>query len=420
MKRIKVRLFWSYDVIKTQKWLDRQSELGFKLIDFIPFLRMFVFNKAVDEKYHHIIIYEKSSNGSPSLFIENSDYKEVLHTKNYYFLQQLNAKPKTIPSYEPLLNKNSKIKYIVGIILLVIVAIYIPIFTAILSSIISGNFSFEWGGWDLPGTTYTTQEIIKSIFVAIMFYSILFIILFSPFWMIYTYLKLNKTNKELEKLCGNTKAINFTIPTDRMIDKKTLSIHKKQGDLIKKTKIGWVYSPDITVQWLEKMEAEGFNLLSMSNLGNSFYFIKGETKKVKYHVDFQIKKTANYLSINEENGWKLFFTSITKYFAFTVWSKAYEDDIPEFYSNHEDTVSHARKYMITYASIYIFLGIIYASVTVLFGYTIWTIIPEYGVDILLLNIPIIFLFFTILYFYYAIKVIRFYYRVRDNKLLDSQ
>jgi hypothetical protein len=69
-----------------------------------------------------------------------------------------------------------------------------------------------------------------------------------------------------------------------------MSTYKKQGQLIKKTKIGWFYSPDIAEKWLEKMEEEGYNLVSMSNLGNSFYFVKGEAKKVKYHVDFQVKK----------------------------------------------------------------------------------------------------------------------------------
>lgn len=270
------------------------------------------------------------------------------------------------------------------------------------------------GGWDSPGTTLTPQEIISGIINAIIFYSILLIILFSPFWMIYTYFKLNKTNKILEKLCGNTRTINFTIPSDKVIDKKTLSTYKKQGDIIKKTKLGWFYSPDIAVKWLEEMEIEGYNLISMSKLGNSFYFSKGESKKLKYHVDFQVKKNANYLSINEENGWKLFFTSITRYFAITVWSKEYENDIPKFYSNHDDEVSHAKKFMLTYASIYIPLGMLYAAVSALFGYTIWTIIQEHGIGGMFLSIPIFFMLTTILYFYYAYKIIRYYYRVKKQ------
>ena len=160
------------------------------------------------------------------------------------------------------------------------------------------------------------------------------------------------------------------------------------------------------------MEANGFNLVRMSNLGNSFYFIKGESKKVKYHVDFQVTKSASYLAINEENGWKLFFTSLTKYFAITVWSQEYEIDIPEFYSNIEDEMSHAKKFMLTYASIYIPLGILYALMTFLFGYTLWSITPEFGIDGALIIVPIIFLLSAILYFYYSFKVIRYYYRIK--------
>jgi len=412
--KIKWRLFWSYDVIKTQAWLTDQSNKGFALVGFNPILRTFKFKKTDPENNQYMIIYEKKSNGCPSKYIENNDFEEMTHSKNYYILKQLNDNPQFYPSYEALLNKNAKLKYIVGNILLFASFIYFMVLVTILTSVLSGSFSLEWGGWDSPDIVYTTQEIIFGIIQAIIFYSSLLIILFSPFWMVYTYFKLNSTNKNLEKLCGNTKSIKFTLPTDKIIDKNTLNSYKKQGQIIKKTKIGWFYSPDIAVKWLEKMEADGFNLLSMSNLGNSFYFIKGKPKNVKYHVDFQIKKNVNYLSINEENGWKLFFTSLTRYFAITVWSKEYEIDIPEFYSNIEDEVSHARKFMITYASIYIFLGIIYASVSALFGYTIWTIIPEYGINLLLLSIPIIFLLSTILYFYYTFKVVSYYRRVKKS------
>jgi len=409
--KTKWRLFWSYDVIKTQQWLSDQSYKGLALVGFNPILRTFKFEKKNQENSQYMIIYDKKSNGCPTKYIKDNDFKEITHSRNYYILKQLKDNPQFYPSYEAFLNKNAKLKYIVGNILLFASFIYFMVFATIITSVLSGSFSFEWGGWDSPDIIYSTQEIIFGIIQAIIFYSSLLIILFSPFWMVYTYFKLNSTNKNLEKLCGNTKSIKFTLPTDKIIDKNTLSSYKKQGQIIKKTKIGWFYAPDIAVKWLEKMEEEGFNLLSMSNLGNSFYFIKGEPKKVKYHVDFQIKKNANYLSINEENGWKLFFTSLTRYFAITVWSKDYEIDVPKFYSNIEDEVSHARKFMITYASIYIFLGIIYTSVSALFGYTIWTIIPEYGINGLLLSIPIIFMLSTMLYFYYTYKVVSYYRRV---------
>jgi hypothetical protein len=288
--RIKWRLFWSYDVIKTQQWLSDQSNKGLVLVGFKPILRIFKFEKTNQQSNQYVIVYDKKSNGCPDRYLADHDYLEITHSKNYYILKQLKENPQFYPSYEALLNKNAKLKYIVGNILLFVSFIYFTIFAIILSSILSGNFSVEWGGWDSPDTVYTAQEIIIGIIQGVIFYSILFIILFSPFWMIYTYFKLNNANKTLEKLCGNTKTIKFTIPTDTIIDKNTMSTYKKQGQLIKKTKIGWFYSPDIAEKWLEKMEEEGYNLVSMSNLGNSFYFVKGEAKKVKYHVDFQVKK----------------------------------------------------------------------------------------------------------------------------------
>jgi len=405
--KIRLRLFWSYDVIKTQHWLEKQSKLGLVLIRFLPVLSIFIFKRTDAEKYPFLIIYDKNSRGCPIRFTESNDFKEVLNTRNYYFLQQLSDKPDLYPSYEALLNKNSKIKYVVGVVLLFISSMYFLFFVAIFSSIFTGSFSFEWGGWD-PLSNYSKQEIIRGIIPGLLFYAILF----SPFWLSYIYFKLNKSNKVLSKLCGDTKVISFTIPTETILSHQQWSAYKKQGLVLKKTKLGWFYSPDITAKWLGNMENEGFNLIRMSKLGNSFYFINGTQKKVKYHVDFQVKKSASYLAINVENGWKLFFTSFTRYFAITVWSQAYEKDMPNFYSNYDDEVSHAKKFMLTYASIYIPLGMLYASMTFIFGYTLWSIIPEFGMDKMLISVPIIFLLSSILYFYYTFKVVRYYYRIK--------
>lgn len=135
--KTKWRLFWSYDVIKTQEWLSDQSNKGLSLVGFNPKLRTFKFERTDQQNIQYMIIYDKKSNGCPKKYIEDNDFEEITHSKNYYILKQLNENPKFYPSYEALLNKNAKLKYIVGNILLFVSLIYFLIFTALLSSILS-------------------------------------------------------------------------------------------------------------------------------------------------------------------------------------------------------------------------------------------------------------------------------------------
>ncbi len=55
-------------------------------------------------------------------------------------------------------------------------------------------------------------------------------------------------------------------------------------------------------------------------MGNSFYFIKGEPRKMKYVVDNQKCAMPEYFKINMDAGWKLIFRSLTRSWAYIVWS----------------------------------------------------------------------------------------------------
>lgn len=402
--KIKWRLFWSYDVIKTQEWLTNQSNKGLLLVGFNPILRTFKFKKTNPENNQYMIIYDKKSNGCPTKYIKDNDFTEITHSKNYYILKQLNDNPQFYPSYEPLFNKNVKLKYIVGNILLIETIFIIIPFLVILWSFIFGDSYIESGGMDPAGTTYTLVEVITGL----LFYFIIIGLFASFIWRIYTYIKLNKSNKILGTYCGESKVFNLTAPIE--LDQRS---RNKLKNTIKIRKFAWFYAPDKATIWLEGMESKGFNLVRMSKLGNSFYFEKGENKKVKYHVDYQRKKDPNYYSMNEENGWELIFTSITRYHAITVWKQEYQERLPEFYSTKEDCIEHARKFMLLYTSTYIPLGIVYLIITILslvFGFTY--LVELFGYAWLLVSLSL--LFSTSIYIYYSIKLIFYYQRVKKG------
>lgn len=409
MKKVKCRPFWSYDILKTQEWLTKQGEKGYQVVSFNPIFRSFSFKKDNPTSKRYIVIYDKGQNDSPAFASNLVEYDKIVHTRNYSIFVQKVEKPEYFPSYDQLLSRNHKIKYVTGIILLMQFILFIlPVSMILLSALIGGGISVEYepGGITAP---LTTQAFLEGILVILF----LFMSMFAQVWLIYSYLKLRISNKKLEKLCGEDIDLSFTVPTSTIMNKASLQQLKKEKKLVRKMKIGWFYSPDKHVQWLEAMESKGYHLVRMSRIGNSFYFIKGIPRHMKYHVDYQSKKNPTYFQVNEESGWKLFFTSITRYFAISVWGQEYKDIAPQYYSDQEDKVKHAKKFMLSYIVWMLPMSVMYF---VIFGISIYGFIQiQFFRDISWLVItPIIFLLTGLEFLYFSFRLIRYYNRVKAS------
>lgn len=408
MRKFKFRPFWSYDVIKTQEWLDKQCEKGYHFVSLNPTFRTFTFYKADAINKKHIIIYDKRNNGCPAYVSKNNDYNEICHTKNYCILVQTREEPEYFSSYDQLLSRNQQIKYIVGMILLIQIILNILPLALILISAATGNMTVEYEPGGITGPA-NIQELLEGIFVlSFMVIGIIFEI-----WLVYTYLKLRKSNKKLEKLSVEDIKLSFTVPTDTIISKEEIKKLKHDKKLVKKMKLGWFYSPDINEKWLEEMELKGFNLIRMSKIGNSFYFVKGETRKMKYHVDYQLRKNPSYFKINEESGWKLYFTSITRYFAISVWGQEYTEIEPEYYSDLESKIKHAKNFMLSYIIWLLPMSLMYF---IMCGFSIYAYvkIDFFRDNFWLYLTPLMFLIVGIEFLYFSFKLIRYYDRVKEN------
>lgn len=256
---------------------------------------------------------------------------------------------------------------------------------------------------------YTTLEIIQGV-VALFMYLSYFLILV---WMIYTFFKLKTSNKKLELLCGEDIDLSFTIPINTILSNEEIRKLRKEKKIIRRIKFAWFYSPDKIEDWLEKMELKGFNLIRMSKIGHSFFFRIGSPRNVKYQIDYQGQKGANYFSLNEESGWKLYFTSISRFNAISVWGQQYEELIPKYYSDSDSKVKHARKYMRTYLLMF-FPAIIIVSLSI--GMSITSFV-EGGYEVYsiwMIIAPIMMLLVLIEFLYFSFKLIRYYYRVKEN------
>jgi hypothetical protein len=409
MKRVKFRPFWTYDVLKTQEWLKTQSEKGYHVVSFNPLFRLFTFERGKEENKQYVIVYEKGKDGYPDYLLKTQEYKGVYSTKNYSILEQRVEEPAYFPSYNGLLSKNQKIQFVAGILLLIqLLNSLLPI--AILSfSFVSGNFAIEYepGGIRPPANT---QELIEGLLVLL----ILLFGIFVQVWLLYTYFKLKKSNKNIEELTKDHPELSFTVPVDTIMSKEDLKRLKREKKLVRKMRPGWFYSPDKYEEWLEEMESRGFHLVRMSKIGNSFYFIKGVPRKVNYHVDYQWKKNPSYFKINEESGWTLFFTSVTRHFAISVWGQVYEETRPEYYSDQENKVKHAKRFMLSYIVWMLPLALMYF---LLFGLSIYGFnsLASLRGNVLLYVTPLMFFLVGVEFLYFSFRLMRYYGRVKSQQ-----
>lgn len=409
MSKIIFRPFWSYDVLKTEKWLSLMHKAGYALtrIDF-P-LRLFYFDTVDASDCFYRIVYAKNSNGQfSSAFIE-SGYEKVCNSRNFYVIKTTVENPQVSPTYNGFLDRNKKLKFVVGLILLAAlcfgICLFIPIgfvIVLIIIAIATNNVTVE----DAPPEQAMPSGIVVNIMAVLSGLSFLLSVLIMV-WLVYTYFKLRETNKQLEKLCGDRLDLSFTIPKSGLMTKEEEKCLRKSKKMIVKTRIAWVYAPDKIEAWLEKMEIAGFRLYRMSRIGNRFFFIKGEPAKVKYYVDYQNKTDPGYFNLNMDSGWKLVFTSISRIQAISVWSHVYNDEIPLFYSDKESRLKHAKRFARTYSFCFFPVCVLYLFVVILnTGIYIQSREP-----LMLVNTII----YTLLIFefgFFALRTILYYFRVK--------
>ncbi|UKS28753.1 DUF2812 domain-containing protein [Paenibacillus sp. HWE-109] len=111
---------------------------------------------------------------------------------------------------------------------------------------------------------------------------------------------------------------------------------------IKKTiKIWASWNSDKFEDYLEEMEAQGWNLITIKKLGYRVHFIKGMPRKIRYCVDFQNKKSPEYESLCREAGWKCELSSSGWY----VWSMPYTDERPAIYTDIDSLIDRNKRLM---------------------------------------------------------------------------
>ncbi|MHB8062468.1 MAG: DUF2812 domain-containing protein, partial [Ruminiclostridium sp.] len=101
--------------------------------------------------------------------------------------------------------------------------------------------------------------------------------------------------------------------------------------MIKVFKWWWAWEYEKIETWLEEMEAGGLRLVQTSFKGQYFHLEKCAPTKARYCIDFQAKLTPDYMSIINDDGWKLYQVGMGWY----ILRKEYQEERPNLYTDFE-------------------------------------------------------------------------------------
>ena len=316
--------------MKTEKWLDSLSEEGYKLIDLNRITRCFYFEKSEPQLCEHRIVYNEQKGHELSRTLSDDNWFGLVQNGNWAIVGNENVNEhKFKPVRDGIIKRNDKVWVMHQYFLIFLLAYIVGIIT---TSFLSSSDR--------------STEIVASPFWAIttlVAFSLLVLSIIS----MYSLVKISRTNKVL---CHPIEKTGY--------EEQSLQYN---GKFIKKRKIGWMYAPDLLENWLEEMETKGFHLVKVSTFGTTFYFTKGEARKVTYCVDYQNMADMTYFNIHKDAGWKNIYTSWGKFQKWTIWSQQIggTEERIHIYDDADHLLKHSKRVMKTNFSISIFLIIIY-------------------------------------------------------------
>lgn len=341
------RPFWSFDILRTEKWLADMGEKGFYCNGFNRFTRVFSFHKGEPRKTTYEIGYEKVRDYSLPNALREDGWEKICQNHHWYLME--NQKPKnqikTSSVRESIIKRNRIIYYIFWGIL------FYFAWTLLLNPLMLSVLVFNED---------ITVTVVESPLWIITYIGLLISILLCII-SIYSIFKIRSSNKKL--LDANFNCIDFDHDHERIQEGKQ---SEQNGELIKKRKFVWIYEPDKLEKWLENMEAEGYNLVRVGRLGTTFYFIKGKIRTVSYCVEYQNIPNETVFFLHKENGWKNIYSTKSNWQKWTIWAKEYSDgeEKPQIYNEKETHLKAARKISLTYSIMFWPIMLLYAYIII--------------------------------------------------------
>ncbi len=109
--------------------------------------------------------------------------------------------------------------------------------------------------------------------------------------------------------------------------------------MIKVFKWWWAWNFEEVEDWLERMEAGGLRLVETKFNGVYFCFEKCTPTKARYCIDYQNKLTPEYITIINDDGWKLHQIGMGWY---CLRKEYQEEERPELYTDFEGLIARNK------------------------------------------------------------------------------
>lgn len=199
------RVFWSYDVQKTEKWLADMAKKGYILVSVDFNLRLFKFEIKIERELIYRIVYSEGGNSEIPKGLAQNGWGKVVESKFWSIL--INEKTfksiESFPSRQRIIAKNEKVKYITGILFSITLMLNIILIGGIIKYV----------------TDITVAE--KTLLLVKITFINRFTILGSI--SLYIYLKIRSSNKKLNiennLLSGNDTSLEKEEVYDKRIEK---------------------------------------------------------------------------------------------------------------------------------------------------------------------------------------------------------
>ncbi|SHH91293.1 DUF2812 domain-containing protein [Virgibacillus chiguensis] len=134
--------FWSYDVKKTEKWLQAKALQGERLVEIKPLYRLFLFEASNQpQAIHYHIAYHKQQNHKLPLLLQQSGWGECCQRGRWYIFtnQQKTKDIHNYPVRREIIKRNRNIFYFFTALTMYV------LLTLLLFVIMSGIIVFHHG-----------------------------------------------------------------------------------------------------------------------------------------------------------------------------------------------------------------------------------------------------------------------------------
>ncbi|HEX3027009.1 MAG TPA: DUF2812 domain-containing protein [Clostridia bacterium] len=343
---VKYRPFWSFLVQDTEKWLETLAGRGLhiKSVDFKK--NKFVFFEGEPVRCKYRFSYNKFETKRPqkeNTLSKNGWEKLASYDKWVLYKTQNTNELNVIPNRRGIYLRNNSLLLIYNVVsFIILLSAFIVSFTLLI--FLSPN--------------RTDSSFFNGIFVIVLIFAVLIVANFLIF------LRLSFTNSKILEEFGSSLNPQYAI-YKHFIKHKTFEdwlekLLVKEGDIVKVFRPFWIFSPDKFENWLETMEARGMNFYKIGKPDFLIYFIRGNTRKMKYCLVGNDKANLDDTKMLLESDWNIVYSTTGQFGKFVLISKSYEGKKPGLFRRQADYRANAYRIIFDYAALVLALLVILA------------------------------------------------------------